>query len=185
MLGGFVGARGFHIFIEQPHFLLGAPEFLFLRFGDGGFVYYGGAIVGTLCAWWVCRLKNYNFWAMGDLMAPVLAGGYAVGRLGCLGGGLLLRRTDDDASGGIHFPSERRGPLRYFAAADANLFVTLGISRYVLAPLSRKTCPRDRKSRAFQRPRSTFRALGLPSTASEERSSNNFEMTFGARASLI
>src|SRR5579871_1947950 len=43
LLGGFIGARAFHILVEQPHFYWAHPTFVF-RVWYGGFVYYGGAI---------------------------------------------------------------------------------------------------------------------------------------------
>jgi len=43
MLGGFLGARLFHILYEMPNYYWEQPKEIF-KFWQGGFVFYGGAI---------------------------------------------------------------------------------------------------------------------------------------------
>jgi phosphatidylglycerol---prolipoprotein diacylglyceryl transferase len=82
MIGGFLGARLFHIFYELPEFYLNNPAEM-IKFWRGGFVYYGGFIGAFLaCAWYVHRYKlSFLLWA--DFFAPILSLGYAIGRIGC------------------------------------------------------------------------------------------------------
>jgi phosphatidylglycerol:prolipoprotein diacylglycerol transferase len=53
------------------------------RFWEGGLVFYGGGIGTGAVAWWFCKREGWSFWKLGDLAAPTLAVGHALGRLGC------------------------------------------------------------------------------------------------------
>jgi phosphatidylglycerol:prolipoprotein diacylglycerol transferase len=58
-----------------------------LRFWEGGLVFYGGVITAAIVVLRFCRRERWSFWKVGDLFAPALALGHAVGRLGCLAAG--------------------------------------------------------------------------------------------------
>lgn len=80
LLGGLVGARAYWLtdnWSEAEGDLLGS------LFGGSGLTWYGGALGGALAvlAWarWRGRLNARLF----DAAAPVLALGYAIGRVGC------------------------------------------------------------------------------------------------------
>ncbi len=79
-VGGIVGARVGYI-ISYPQAFFDAP--LATLFGGAGFVFYGGFIGGALGVWLLLRREGKDFVVFGDLAAPSLAGGYAVGRIGC------------------------------------------------------------------------------------------------------
>lgn len=91
MIGGFIGSRLAHVVFEQPRFYWEHPGSIF-KFWYGGFVFYGGAIGGFLGAWLPVRRRKLNYLRVGDLFAPVLAFGYALGRLGCLAAGCCYGR---------------------------------------------------------------------------------------------
>jgi phosphatidylglycerol:prolipoprotein diacylglycerol transferase len=55
-----------------------------LRFWDGGLVFYGGAVAVGAVVWLMCRREGWAFLRLGDLAAPSVALGHAVGRIGCL-----------------------------------------------------------------------------------------------------
>jgi phosphatidylglycerol:prolipoprotein diacylglycerol transferase len=83
MISGFMGARIFHVVLEEPRYYLEAP----LRFFEvwrGGFVWYGGALIGAASAIGFLSLQNLAVPLWLDLFAPVTALGYAMGRLACL-----------------------------------------------------------------------------------------------------
>lgn len=93
MIASFVGARLFHVLYENPEVYLATPARVFY-FWDGGFVFYGGALLSALCAVIYLRKKDpENFWSYFDLFAPVLAISYALGRIGCLLAGCCYGRT--------------------------------------------------------------------------------------------
>jgi len=53
------------------------------RFWEGGLVFYGGGVGTGLVALWFCKREGWSLWKLGDLAAPTLAIGHALGRLGC------------------------------------------------------------------------------------------------------
>lgn len=78
--GGMVGAR--LMFAAQHPEAMHGPEDL-VRVGQGGIVFYGcllGGLVGAAIAW---ARRPFPFGAMADAVAPALALGVALGRLGC------------------------------------------------------------------------------------------------------
>lgn len=83
LLFGFLGARLFHVFFEEPHSYWKEPSRA-LEIWRGGFVWYGGALVGAAAALTYVRWKRISAGAWLDVFAPVCALGYALGRVACL-----------------------------------------------------------------------------------------------------
>ena len=79
---GFIGARGFHILYEEPHYYRNYPLEIF-KFWNGGFVFYGGFILSFLATLIYCHLKEISFYKWADFFTPYLSVGYAIGRIGC------------------------------------------------------------------------------------------------------
>jgi phosphatidylglycerol:prolipoprotein diacylglycerol transferase len=73
-LGGIVGAKVYYAI------LYGDLSLLFTR---AGLVWYGGLIGGALAVSWVIRRKRLPFFRVADAVAPGLAIGYVLGRIGC------------------------------------------------------------------------------------------------------
>lgn len=86
MLGGFIGARVLHILGEYPQYYFDHPSEIF-KFWKGGFVFYGGLFGGLLSAFLFLKHKHQIFTKWLDHSAPVIAFGYAFGRIGCLWAG--------------------------------------------------------------------------------------------------
>jgi phosphatidylglycerol---prolipoprotein diacylglyceryl transferase len=64
-----------------------------LRLWDGGLVFYGGGLAAALVAWRFGRRRGWRFAVVGDVYAPGLALGHAVGRLGCFFAGCCFGKT--------------------------------------------------------------------------------------------
>jgi phosphatidylglycerol:prolipoprotein diacylglycerol transferase len=79
-VGGWVGARlfliptGWEYFVENP--------LLFLT-SSSGWVWYGGLIGGAVAVWLWARKEGLSILLVADIIAPALAIGLAVGRIGC------------------------------------------------------------------------------------------------------
>src|SRR5690606_9254272 len=82
MIGGFVGARLFHVFYEAWDVYRDNP-WLIVQFWRGGFVFYGGFAGALVAAWMTLRLKKESFLEWANFFAPVIAVTYAIGRIGC------------------------------------------------------------------------------------------------------
>jgi phosphatidylglycerol:prolipoprotein diacylglycerol transferase len=79
-LGGVIGARAFY-FVQHPE-ALHEPSDLF-RTWQGGNVFYGcilGGLTGSILYW---LRRPFPFWRMADAVAPAVAIGAAMGRIGC------------------------------------------------------------------------------------------------------
>ena len=71
--------------------LLGGKLYYAVLYGDwhllynrAGIVFYGSLIGGAIALSWVIRRRKLPFWHSVDAIAPGLALGYGVGRIGCL-----------------------------------------------------------------------------------------------------
>ncbi len=82
LFAGFIGARVFHILFEYPSYYLEDPIQVFY-FWQGGYVFYGGFILAYVAAFIYAKKLRLTFWLWHDTLAPVLAGGYAMGRMAC------------------------------------------------------------------------------------------------------
>jgi phosphatidylglycerol:prolipoprotein diacylglycerol transferase len=71
---------------------------------EGGLVFYGGVLGGALVAVAFARRERWSFWTLGDVFAPGMAIGHALGRLGCFAAGCCFGK----AAGpwGVAFPHD-------------------------------------------------------------------------------
>ena len=83
MVAGFIGGRLFHVVYENPEIYREDP-WLILQFWNGGFVFFGGFIFAILAASAYVWQQKESFLEWADFYAPIVAAGYAFGRLGCL-----------------------------------------------------------------------------------------------------
>lgn len=79
-VGGWVGARlfiiptGWEYFVEDPIGIL---------LSGSGWVWYGGIVGGFLALVLLAQRRKLDFLMIGDVVAPALAVGLAMGRIGC------------------------------------------------------------------------------------------------------
>src|SRR4029079_5148360 len=122
-VSGLIGARRLYMIQDAHTFpdqslvgLLGA----FFKIWEGGIVFYGSALGGAigygLFFWFImCRfLKHLSGWQLADAVAPLLALGLAIGRIGCyLNGccwGQVACETCNVPLGAAHFPPHTAPP---------------------------------------------------------------------------
>jgi phosphatidylglycerol---prolipoprotein diacylglyceryl transferase len=105
-LGGILGARVFYL-IQYRHEIQN-PFLEFFQFWNGGIVFYGSALGGALTAVIAHRylLSRFNVsaWQLADIMAPSIAIGLAIGRIGCLLNGCCFGHVAAPDCAAIHFP---------------------------------------------------------------------------------
>jgi len=94
LLFGFLGARLTHVLFEAPSFYLDNPQAFFDIFA-GGFVFYGGALLGYLTGLAYLIYKRLDPWPWHDVLAPVVALGYSLGRLACFASGCCYGKICD------------------------------------------------------------------------------------------
>lgn len=138
-VGGLIGARILYMIQYSHHFLdrsllgwLGA----FLKIWEGGIVFYGSVVGGVLAYglfyWLVLRHLRISNWQLADVIAPLIAAGVAIGRLGCwlngcCWGQVACAATASVPLGAAHFPllpAHARSQL----VADQGLQTTTGFA---------------------------------------------------------
>ena len=93
IVGGFAGARIWNIVSDwSVHFpIFNTTEILRLVW-RGGYSFYGGLIGGMVACFLFVRIHGLPLWRMTDILAPSIALGYAIGRIGCLLAGCCYGR---------------------------------------------------------------------------------------------
>lgn len=79
-VGGWVGARLFLIPTAWDIFRQDPIGFLL---SSSGWVWYGGLIGGTIAVWLLARQRKLPLLLFADIIAPALAVGLGIGRIGC------------------------------------------------------------------------------------------------------
>jgi phosphatidylglycerol:prolipoprotein diacylglycerol transferase len=124
-LGGVIGARALYV-VQHPEAIHSASDLL--RSWDGGNVFYGcimGGLAGSLLYWW---RRPFPFWPMADAVAPALAVGITLGRIGCFLNGCCYGAVTD-APWAVQFPAHSHAWLAQLEqgvlplAAEASLSV--------------------------------------------------------------
>ncbi|MGO8684665.1 MAG: prolipoprotein diacylglyceryl transferase [Thermoleophilia bacterium] len=79
-VGGFVGARVYYLI---QHWATIKGDFWGHAFGGVGFTWYGGLIGGFIAVALITRWHKVPLGLMANCVAPAIALGYAIGRVGC------------------------------------------------------------------------------------------------------
>ncbi|MBI2486452.1 MAG: prolipoprotein diacylglyceryl transferase [Deltaproteobacteria bacterium] len=83
MVGGIVGAKILYLFenVPIPEIIRNPIPHLFSR---GGLTFYGGFFGAVLLVWIISLTSKVGLWKILDGLAPGLAIGHSIGRIGCL-----------------------------------------------------------------------------------------------------
>jgi len=101
LLSGIIGARITYVLLNIKEYLNNPLEIFMLS--HGGLVFYGGFVCSVLTAGFLLKKWKISFWRMADLLAPYLALGHSIGRIGCfLNGCCYGRKTSLPL--GMNFP---------------------------------------------------------------------------------
>jgi phosphatidylglycerol:prolipoprotein diacylglycerol transferase len=92
-IGALVGARTLFILVNLEYFLKNPLEIP--QIWNGGLVFYGGLIGGSLTFIVIARLRKLNLWRLADTVAPGIALGHAFGRIGCFYAGSCYGKPTD------------------------------------------------------------------------------------------
>ena len=98
---GIIGARGYFILEHFSEFLQDPAALIFSR---GGLAWYGGFVLAALAIIWKINRYPASAVLLGDLIAPLLLLGYAIGRIGCFLAGDGDYGPPTDLPWGIAFP---------------------------------------------------------------------------------
>ncbi len=129
---GIIGSRLLYILENLDWYKLHPSEMLLSR---SGFSFYGGFFLSVAISFWYLHKNRLQFLLAGDIFAPSLALGEAIGRVGCFLSGCCYGKPTN-LSWGISFPSSSLPnqhfgdlPLHpvqiYFALADIFIFLVI------------------------------------------------------------
>lgn len=90
IIAALVGAKLMLVVVDFNYFRQNPRELLSLARAGG--VFYGGLIAAVLVGFWMVKKYQFNIWTVGDLMAPGIALGHVIGRMGCLMAGCCFGR---------------------------------------------------------------------------------------------
>ncbi|MBF0216507.1 MAG: prolipoprotein diacylglyceryl transferase [Candidatus Omnitrophica bacterium] len=115
LLSGLVGGRMLYVIVNIGYFA--SNPWLIPVFRDGGMAFHGSLIAGAAAGIITCRVKKLSFWKMSDVVAPYIALGHSIGRIGCYLNGCCYGRTVDNGFG-VVFPGDvaARIPVQLYSS---------------------------------------------------------------------
>jgi len=133
ILGAIAGARTLYVLSYWREEFARKPIWEIFMVQHGGLVYYGGLVGSSIAFIVYARWKKLPLWKGADILAPSIALGHALGRIGCLFNGCCYGRPCS-LPWGITYPDRPGGPLAgipvhpsqiYESILNAILYVTL------------------------------------------------------------
>ncbi|MGE5309090.1 MAG: prolipoprotein diacylglyceryl transferase, partial [Deltaproteobacteria bacterium] len=106
LVSSLAGARLFFVALNLGYFRDHPSEILMVW--EGGLVLYGGIIFGFAAAVWYLRRVKVPVWKAADIIAPSLALGVAIGRIGCFLNGCCYGKVS--YKWGVCYPSAGSPP---------------------------------------------------------------------------
>jgi phosphatidylglycerol---prolipoprotein diacylglyceryl transferase len=133
LVGSIIGARAFYVLLNWQTDFAGNPRTV-LNMWEGGLAFYGGLGGGTLGGLLFCRWRRIRLRVLADLVAPSIAFGYAVARLGCFLNGCCHGGPTHSIFGVIFPTSAALGPVHPAQLYSAAMSWAVGVALLVAAP---------------------------------------------------
>ena len=92
IVGAIAGARALYVGSYWREQFADQPFWEIFMVHHGGLVFYGGLIGAALACILYVRIRRLMLWRIADILAPSIALGYVLGRLGCLMNGCCYGR---------------------------------------------------------------------------------------------
>jgi len=126
LVAGIIGARLLYILLNLQYYLDNPAEIIMLQ--HGGLIWYGGLIAGFITAVIYLKVKRLPILTTLDLIAPYLALGQAIGRIGCFLNGCCYGKP---VSWGVYFPDlgKRLHPTQLYSFV--NLLIIFLLLRFI------------------------------------------------------
>ena len=93
LISAIVGSRLLYIVVEYKEYI--SNPLRIFKVWEGGLEFYGGFIMAMAVVIIYIRKHEMNLWKVGDILAPSVAIGQGVGRLGCFFAGCCYGRETD------------------------------------------------------------------------------------------
>jgi phosphatidylglycerol:prolipoprotein diacylglycerol transferase len=109
ILWAIIGSRVTYVLMNFSYYRARPTDII--RIWEGGLVFSGGLIAVVLVMSWYLSRHHISFWKAGDLWAPGIAIGQAIGRLGCFMAGCCYGKPTDMAWGVVFTHPKSLAPL--------------------------------------------------------------------------
>ncbi|MBN1871443.1 MAG: prolipoprotein diacylglyceryl transferase [Candidatus Omnitrophica bacterium] len=122
---GILGARLLHVSLDAQYYLAKPIEIFLIN--HGGLAIQGGLASGIAAAYVFIRVNKLPIWKTADLIAPYLALGQSIGRIGCLLNGCCYGKPTRLATG-IYLPGHAfllHPTQAYYSIAYLLVFIVL------------------------------------------------------------
>jgi phosphatidylglycerol---prolipoprotein diacylglyceryl transferase len=105
VVGAIAGARMLYVITFWNQYYASHPLYEVLIIRQGGLVFYGGLLGAVAASLFYLHWKKMPLWKTADALAPSIALGYVLGRIGCLATGCCYGRPTQ-LSWAIRFPAD-------------------------------------------------------------------------------
>lgn len=135
IIWGIIGSRLEYVLLNLDHYISDPIEII--KIWHGGLVFSGGLILSVVALIFHIKVKKLNFWEICDLLAPGVAIGQAIGRLGCFSAGCCYGKPTDMPWAVVFKNPESLAPLNvplhptqlYHALSSVIIFLILLLLR--------------------------------------------------------
>jgi phosphatidylglycerol:prolipoprotein diacylglycerol transferase len=124
IIGSVVGARSLYVVTFWHEEFAGKPFTAVFMVWHGGLVYYGGLIGASLGCILYTAIKRIPLWSTADILAPSIALGQALGRIGCLLNGCCYGRACS-LPWAIRFPPDNAARAPTFPVHPTEIYESL------------------------------------------------------------
>ncbi len=126
---GVIGARVAYVIQNADLYRQNPTQAFWL--GEGGLVWYGGAILAAFSALLYGRAKKMPLLRTADFFAPLIALGHSIGRIGCFFNGCCYG-LETKSSLGVHFNGNTVNRLPTQLFESLYLFILFWVLLYIL-----------------------------------------------------
>ncbi len=141
ILAAVVGARLLYVLLKLPYFLNNPLEIFMLW--NGGMVFSGGLALGFAVGLWEAKRRQQPFLRWLDCVAPAIALGQALGRLGCFAAGCCYGCATNVPWGVTFSDKACLAPLGVSLHPTQIYHFASGIATFAILILLRSRLPRD------------------------------------------
>jgi phosphatidylglycerol---prolipoprotein diacylglyceryl transferase len=107
LVASLLGARSMYVAVNWNYYSLHLPEAF--KIWEGGLVLYGGVILAFIVSVWFIKKNSLPLGRVLDILAPSVALGIAIGRLGCFLNGCCWGKIS--YKWGMTFPARNEPPV--------------------------------------------------------------------------
>ncbi len=107
ILGAIIGGRLGYVIFHLDYYLKNPVQIFYFR--EGGLALLGGFVLAFILGRWHILRNKLSFWKYADIIAPSLAFGYGIARIGCFLNGCCFGVVSEKC--GIRFPALNMPPV--------------------------------------------------------------------------